>query len=106
MQKAIEYVRQEQVLGVPELDGGSGPPLGGDGDRERDPRPDPATVVPLDGRVTRHRTSGLSQEDDLGYEETARLESLIERHSLGGSVLDMARMLRELNVDLSNLPRP
>lgn len=107
MQQAIEYVRNEQAIGITE----QGDEAGGDGTGTGDSgtggsSPGVTTVVPLSGSATRERTSGMYSSDDLGYEDTAKIKLLIDRHHLGASVLDVADMLKELRVDLSAVPSP
>jgi hypothetical protein len=62
--------------------------------------------VPLAGAVTRERVSDLLEGGRLDYDETATIKGVMERHNVHGSVLDMAALLKELNVDLHTLATP
>lgn len=106
MQKAIDYIRQEQTLGVDQMavdpspvPGERGEPAGCGAD------PESGCVTPISGQVTRARASGLSADDDLDYAQTAAINAIKEEYQIEGSPVSIAKMLREkFNVDLANLP--
>lgn len=104
MQKAIDYVRTEQRLGIKpasddELTGC------GNGNASSASKLHPG-VVPIEGSATRERASGLLKEEDLGYDETAKLKHAMDKHNISGSVIDMAALLREYQIDLALVPTP
>lgn len=105
MQQAVEYVRNEQVIGVEELappdDEGSNGGAGG----SSFPTPQPAAgVVPIDGCVSRVRATGIGHDGALGYEDTAKIEAMMAEENIHGSVLNMASLLKKCGVDLSAIP--
>lgn len=87
MQRAIDYIRREQALGIEEIKN-----AGNKGSKsDKDPA---SAIVPLSSGATRERASGLSDEDDLSYAETAQVKSLMAEFQVYGSPLNVARLLR------------
>jgi superfamily II DNA or RNA helicase len=103
MQGAIEYIRQEQALGVAVTDASQEGDRNGCHSDDADNREDAGCITPLGGQTTRARASGLNSEEDLDYAQTATINAIKGEYNIEGSPLAIAKMLRHFGVDLSHL---
>lgn len=104
MQKAIDYIRAEQAIGVEMSEPTDDEDDEGEDGTDRTTLSEKGDIVPLSGSKTRERASGL--DGDLDYQETAIIKELMEKHSIHGSPLDLARMFREWQSGVTPPPSP
>lgn len=107
MQVSIDYFRNEQTIGIAELEAEREEreererrEKGDGGEGEDDT---PATTIPIAGDVTRSRVSGLNGLEDLDYQQTAAVKALMQKHGVTGDPIGAANMLKEAGVNLDVL---